>query len=172
MSALISAASSAVAGRRVTSAKSPRSRQHDQREDVPVNEEGIEERARAIGDPAKGEPAKNGGEGFDFGFADVQERKRHGLEPERIGAKLAGVPEQDPAAEEKLPAEDLKEGVPGQVRGHALVVGLRRGIEFGEEPDDGRHQRGAAEGDGQSRAPVAEGEAVVARRFAKYKHDE
>ena len=99
----------------------------------------------------------------------MHEGEWDGLDPNGIGSKSSEVTKGDPAAKKKLPAKDLEKGIPRQVRGHALVIGLRRGIEFGKEPDDRRHQGDAAEGDDESRAPIAESKTIVTGRLAEHK---
>jgi hypothetical protein len=114
MSALISGKSASVAGRRENSANHTCRNQNNKRRDKPVDQERIQERARAPGDPAEDKAAENRGQRLDFRLADVRQRKRDRLQPERFRSELAGIAKQDPAAEEELPADQVEKGSPGQ----------------------------------------------------------
>ena len=67
----------------------------------------IYKRFRSVGDPAKCEAAENCGESLDFGFTVVHQRKWDSLQPKRLGSEFAALTEQDPAAEDKLPADQI-----------------------------------------------------------------
>jgi hypothetical protein len=78
-----------------------------------MNEKGPHERFRPVSDPAKGEAAEDRGESLHFGFSDVRQSKRDGLQPQRLGTKFARVPKQDPASKNEFPADQVEECCPG-----------------------------------------------------------
>src|SRR5512139_1212266 len=133
----------------------------------PVDQEGPDKRLCPIGYPAKGKATEDSGQGLNFRFADVGDRKWDGLQPESLRPKFARVAEQDPAAEHKFPADEVKESRPWQAQGVGLVILLHRRVTLSQIINDRSHAQNANSRNDQPGFPIAQPETKLLWVFAK-----
>lgn len=143
---------------------------------VGVDEERIKKRTGLLRDPAEGRAAHDTAPGFQLRLAEVRHGEGHGLHEQRPIAGDGQEREQPEAAEEKLPAEQVRyrpgQGAePATLRPDPAVVAAEVRAAR-EEPQDGRRKQDGTAGNEQSAPPVAEAKTVLRRFEAQHKQRE
>src|SRR5215207_1522254 len=136
-----------------------------------MDEKRPDKRLSPVSDPAKRKAAEDGGEGLDLRFANVREGKRDRLQPQGFRPKFSGVAEQDPAAEEEFPANQVQEGCPGQANRVGFVIFLHGYVTVPQIIDDRSHEENSNRSNQETCFPITEGKSKLFWIFAKDKND-
>lgn len=84
---------------------------HGERGDKPMDKEWVKEGTRLPNDKAEGGASKEGGQRFQFGFVQMHEGKRYGLQPDgRSWPKNGRQAEQHKTSPHKFPPEEIYGG--------------------------------------------------------------
>src|SRR5687767_4777589 len=106
-----------------------------------MHQKGPDERFRSVCHPSKCETTEDRRKSLDLGLSIVHQGEWDSLQPQRVMPKCTRVSKQNPSAEEKFPADQIKECRPGQAIHIRLIVSFHGFIAAPKKVDDRSHQQ-------------------------------